>query len=187
VTRRFVALRIAPELRETLEPRLAALRDAHPELSWTDPQGWHVTLAFIGELPDERAAAVVDAVRAAVVPGSGPRTVEVGGGARLGGALVLRVGDAPVGWVAELGARIQRRLEEAGLPVQVRELRPHLTLARARRGRRIPDELIAEVDAVVADAPYALAFAPHAVGVWTSHPRQGPARYEVEAEVPLLD
>lgn len=115
-------------------------------LSWTRPSGWHVTLAFLGEV-EEEPAEVTRAVRVGCEQAA-VATVQLttGGVTRLGrGALALQVEDAPPGTLAGLGADVQAALVQAGLPVVQRPVRPHLTLGRARRRRPVPRDLLASV------------------------------------------
>src|SRR5260370_42678251 len=43
---------------DELEARVAPLRPAWPALRWTGREAWHVTLAFLGEVSEDAAAAL---------------------------------------------------------------------------------------------------------------------------------
>lgn len=186
MTRRFVAIGIEPGVRAALDGPLRELRTRWPDHAWTDPEGWHVTLAFLGELPAQRRPEVVRGmVRAANRSAAGglPRRLSLGHVERFDGrVLVLEVDDDPKGRVAVLGEAIQEELAAADLPVQRRPVRAHLTLARARRGRPVTQELLAATREVV---PAGLGWPVKQVGLWSSHARRGPARYVVDDEVAL--
>lgn len=115
-------------------------------VAWTRPDGWHVTVAFLGEVehePDEVVTAVRAGARAAAAS-----TVDLATGrvVPLGrGALALEVHDAPDGAVAGLGVDVQAALAAADLPVTRRPVRPHLTVGRARRRRPVPADLLDDV------------------------------------------
>lgn len=130
--RLFLALEVPEPVRERLDAAVAPLRDRHPELTWTTAHGWHLTVAFLGRVavPPEEVAAVL-----APVVAEAPRDIRLTlGPAGRFGRRVLWVGvqDEPVGAVAALGAAAQQSLAGADLPVDLKEVRPHLTLARAR-------------------------------------------------------
>jgi 2'-5' RNA ligase len=106
---------------------------------------WHVTLAFLGEVPDERLPRVVAAVSLAAGTRPGPMRLRVGGGGTFGRgrSTVLWVGVGPaVPELAELAGAVRRALGRARLPYDRKPLRPHLTLARP--GGRVPADLVGE-------------------------------------------
>ncbi len=106
-------------------------------IRWVEPAGLHVTLAFLGEVPSERVAAVVDlgavplphppfglslSVAGVFPPSGAPRVIWTGPGQ--GGDEVRRV--ARLLW---------RRLDGAGLGSGPGRFEPHVTLGRVRRAR----------------------------------------------------
>jgi 2'-5' RNA ligase len=106
-------------------------------IRWVKPEQMHLTLVFIGNVDDERAARIADAMRGDIVV----RPFEVGF-ARTGvfpphGApTVLWLG---VGRGASETIEVQRhvadRLEELGVERERRAYHPHLTLGRWRSSR----------------------------------------------------
>lgn len=197
MTTRFVAIGVEPAVRERLAMALAPIRRRCRDVSWTDPDGWHVTLAFLGHLPDTTVPEIVDVLGGTVVEmaaldpsavvGVLPR-LAVGRATSFGGrVLVVEVVDDPPGRVAALGARVQGRLAAVGIPVHERAVRAHLTLARARRGSGVDVPLVAEIQRALDALPDVLAWHPEGVGVFSSHPRsEGPSRYVVDAEVRVV-
>lgn len=195
MTTRFVAIGVAPTVRGRLDAVVAPVRGRRSEVGWTDPLGWHVTLAFLGRLPDTTVPRIVGAVGGAVAEvaarGSGELGVlpllTIGRAASFGArVLVVEVADDPAGRVAALGARVQRRLAEADFSVDERAVRAHLTLARARRGTAVDPPLVVETQRELDALPDVLAWQPQGIGVFSSHPRSnGPARYAMDAEVPV--
>lgn len=126
------------------EPARAALeslpRPTVGGVRWTTPDQWHVTLAFLGEVPEEGAGPVGAAVEAAA-RGSAPAWASLGPAtARLGRAVLC----VPVDGLDALAQAARTSLRDSGLgPPVVEDLafRGHCTLARARRGRSIPASL----------------------------------------------
>ena len=133
--RLFVAIWPPAEVRDRLR---ALTRPAVPGLRWTTPDQWHVTIAFLGEVPDggQMVAAGALADVAGRLPDRphaiiGPATETMGRG-----ILCL-----PVDGLDEVAAAV--RASPVGRYVRPEELpfNGHLTLARARRGQRVPDDL----------------------------------------------
>lgn len=144
---RPIALRlfVAIELSESWRSQLAALSSDARSLGlndyrWVSPELLHITLLFLGTqpsslLPDIRAA--LEAA-ASMTP---PFTLRLGGlggpaGRLTRGLWVVVEDEARLG---TLRARLERRLERSGIAFDQKALRPHVTLARARRsGRETP-------------------------------------------------
>jgi RNA 2',3'-cyclic 3'-phosphodiesterase len=177
--RLFVALPVPPEVRQGLERVQERLRGRADDLRFTRPEGWHVTLAFLGDVAGERVdevGRVVDGVAA----GHGPIPLTLAGPGRFGNRVLwIAVEDEPAGTVAALGERLQVAIAAAGLPVQEQPVRPHLTLARGGRGRpvreRYLDDLAEELDAATLPDSWVAEEAQ----VWRSELGRGPARYHV--------
>jgi 2'-5' RNA ligase len=122
-------------------------------LKLVDPEHLHLTLVFLGDVPDVRAARLVEAM-SADVPQAPFRIV-------FGGFGVFPVRGAPrVLWlglvegaeeVVELHRRVADRLTAAGAEVDAKPIHPHLTLARWREKRRAPRPLQASTPRVVAE------------------------------------
>ncbi|HEX5038805.1 MAG TPA: RNA 2',3'-cyclic phosphodiesterase [Candidatus Limnocylindria bacterium] len=130
----FVAVPIGDRLRTDLASAVATWRSdpAFAELRWTDPDAWHVTLAFLGWTDPSSVAPVVASVRA-VAAGAFAATLPTGGLGAFpspGRARVLwyAIEDAN-GLLTGLSVSLHRALGLEGTD----RFRPHLTLARARR------------------------------------------------------
>ncbi|GAB1691944.1 RNA 2',3'-cyclic phosphodiesterase [Krasilnikovia sp. M28-CT-15] len=120
---------------EGLRVTAAAQRGVNTRLARRET--WHVTLAFLGEVADERAPAVSGALhRAADVwraAGSGAPRLCLAGGGRFGRGrfTVLWVGvDGDTDAVQRLSKQVRRELKHDRLPFDERPFKPHLTVAR---------------------------------------------------------
>ena len=138
-TRRlFFAVDPPGPARRHLEAALAPLRDLPGAPRWSRPERWHLTLLFLGQVPDRSVDELVGAAGPAVAA-TPPMTLRMAGGGRFGSARRPQVAWAGLdGDVAELAALAQRLSATArrlGLPVEDRPFRPHLTLGRWRPGR----------------------------------------------------
>jgi RNA 2',3'-cyclic 3'-phosphodiesterase len=135
--RLFVAIVPPPAVLAELSAAIAPLRAAAPELRWSGPESWHLTLAFLGEteeriLPDltarlHRAAGRHSAMELAIAgAGAFPAAVR---------ARVLWAGiSTDRQRLAALAASVAAAARRAGAPPpdEGRKYRPHLTLARSR-------------------------------------------------------
>lgn len=95
---------------------------------------WHVTLVFLGEVPDDRLPEVDAALRSATrSTDAGPLRLRIAGGGRFGRdrSTILWAGlTGDVDRLIRLGESTREVLGRAGLPFDDRPFRPHLTLAR---------------------------------------------------------
>lgn len=178
--RLFVALgvdeEVATDLLAATGPWRAGERAEAEGWRWTRPEGWHVTLAFLGEVDDDLVDDVARTAGAAA-RGTGAVTLTLDGtGHFRRRVLHVAVRDRPAGAVARLGGAVQEALATASLPVQQREVTPHLTLARARRRARpsVPELEVPQRSWRVAEAR-----------LYASHLHPQGARYEVLERLPL--
>jgi 2'-5' RNA ligase len=133
--RLFVAAWPPPSVMERLE---GLARPSHAGLRWTTAQQWHVTLRFLGAVEEDRFVDALGCLEASathsaapVVARSGPRTRTLGPG-----LLCL-----PVLGLEPLADRVATAFASVGTARDGRPFVGHLTLARARRGVRIPAAL----------------------------------------------
>jgi RNA 2',3'-cyclic 3'-phosphodiesterase len=134
--RLFVAIVPPGRALAELADAVAPLQAARPELRWTSPRDWHLTLAFLGEVAEpvqpelgvrlERAAGRHQAQLLAISGGGafpGPSRARV-----LWAAIESGTGLAPLAASVAAGAR------RAGAPPpdEGRRYRAHVTLARCR-------------------------------------------------------
>ncbi|MGH9103768.1 MAG: RNA 2',3'-cyclic phosphodiesterase [Acidimicrobiales bacterium] len=131
--RLFIAAWPPPEVRAVL----ATLRGPdHPAVRWTAPDRWHVTLRFLGEVGEDvlaRARVAADLVgerQPAPRALLGPSTV------LLGGVLV-----APVSGLDGVAGDLAETTRALGAAPANRPFGGHVTLARGRGRRRIPNRL----------------------------------------------
>jgi 2'-5' RNA ligase len=140
--RLFVALELdgkATALLADYQRRLAAL---DPAVRWVRPEQIHLTLQFLGEVPDGRVPQVTDALDG--LGGHGAFTFELEGVGTFGSPRsprVIWVGvRMPSPRLVSLQKACEERLAEAGFAPEGRAYKPHLTLGRVkdlRAGRQI--------------------------------------------------
>ncbi|MHB8078620.1 MAG: RNA 2',3'-cyclic phosphodiesterase [Candidatus Krumholzibacteriia bacterium] len=135
--RLFIAVDPGARFRAGLSTRLDAWRVRLP-LAWVRAANLHVTLRFLGELPEPALPALASALRGAVA-GHGPFTLQPGGvGAfpdlRAPRVLFLQM-DSPGGELARLATAVRTAVDPLLPPDRCddRPLRAHLTLARVKQ------------------------------------------------------
>jgi 2'-5' RNA ligase len=129
--RLFVAVDPSPHAVAHLQERLAPLRT--PDLRWSDPAQWHLTLTFCGEV-DERTAERLRERLARAASRAAPMTLRLAGAgafARPARAHALWVGLAgDIEPLSRLAAATSAAARRVGLEVEDRRFRAHLTVAR---------------------------------------------------------
>ncbi len=187
--RLFVALEPPDPVRRRLgslqgDLKRAAGRAA-ADVKWVAPENVHLTLQFLGAVPEERRAAVEIAVAetAAAAP---PFHLDVHGTGAFPSGRRARVLWAGVGGevaiLAELAADLGRRLAPLGYPPEERPFSAHLTLGRSRDPRGLPG--LAAALARCADGP-AARWPVAEVVLFRSHLSPHGPRYEALARAAL--
>lgn len=147
--RTFVGVPVSEAVRATvvrLQERLRDDLDGHQLIKWERPANLHLTLKFLGDTKSADLAPIAEALELVcadrrpfplrfadpeVFGGKRPRVIVIG---LAGGAGALR----------SLQADLSEALEVLGFPREQRPFRPHLTIGRVRRGRRVQRSAIVE-------------------------------------------
>ncbi|MGY2064587.1 RNA 2',3'-cyclic phosphodiesterase [Blastococcus sp. SYSU DS0619] len=136
--RLFFAVEPPAPARRDLDRVLAPLRDAPGAPRWGRPEQWHLTLLFLGAVPELTVPGLV-AAAAPAVAATPPMTLRLAGGGRFGSLRRPQVAwaglDGDVAPLVALAGRLAAAARDLGLPVEERPFRPHLTLGRWRPGR----------------------------------------------------
>jgi RNA 2',3'-cyclic 3'-phosphodiesterase len=126
-------------IRATLRRKQSAFRSVSPGARWTQPEGIHLTLKFLGEISDGKVREVSERLRklgpfepfAIRVTGLGffpdgrrPRVFWVG------------IEESPS--LLRLAEQVDKAMETIGFAREERAFRPHLTLARFREPQTQP-------------------------------------------------
>ena len=159
---------------------LSLLRGGIPGARWIDPENYHLTLRFIGDV-DHAVARDVAQVLGAVE--RRPFEIALNGLEHFGGkkprAVIAMV--AANGRLAELQAEHERILQRIGLPPEQRKFTPHVTLARLRdsSSREVADYLA--VRAAFKTPPFPVT----RFVLFSSRDSVGGGPYVIEAAYPL--
>jgi 2'-5' RNA ligase len=126
--RLFVGIGFPPELKL----RLSLLCSGVPGAKWVDPGNFHMTLRFIGEIGEDVAVDIDDALS---------RLRARRFSLQIAGTGIFGAGDRPRSlWagvertpeLVGLRDKVEQALIRAGLPPEPRKFAPHITLARLR-------------------------------------------------------
>ena len=125
--RLFTGLEMPPET----ALMLSALRGGMRNARWIDPENYHITLRFIGDIDDRTAdevAHALDRIHRA------PIEIRLGGLAAFGNKKPhsIHASVAPSPQLAELQAEQERIIQRLGLAPERRKFTPHVTICRCR-------------------------------------------------------
>ncbi len=128
----------AIELPATIVQQLAMLRSRVAGARWIDPENYHLTLRFVGDIDAPSADDFVEALSAIRCPAFSLRLVGLGsfGGRR---PRALWAGVAQSEPLMVLQRAHERSARSAGLAPETRNYSPHVTLARLRGSK--PQEI----------------------------------------------
>ncbi|MGQ9630910.1 MAG: RNA 2',3'-cyclic phosphodiesterase [bacterium] len=133
--RTFIAVELSDEIKGNLSKVQSQLLRADADVRWVDPAAMHLTLKFIGNIPEDSVDAVMDALGESA-KGISPFVISCGG---LGffpnerRPRVVWVGvKEGVEELRVLCRRIDENLVPLNIPPEEKEFTPHLTLGRVR-------------------------------------------------------
>ncbi|WP_131784297.1 RNA 2',3'-cyclic phosphodiesterase [Protofrankia symbiont of Coriaria ruscifolia] len=137
MARMFVALLPPKDVVEPLVGAVQRLRADQPRLAvavrWAPPESWHITLAFLGEVPATVRPELAQQL-AQVASEYPPVPVVIAGGGRFGTRVLFAAVDEPP--LAPLARAVARAARNAGvIGLDSRVWRGHLTLATRRSSR----------------------------------------------------
>ena len=183
--RTFVAVEMPAEIRYLLAGKQDELRalmgGAQRAVRWSRPEGVHLTLQFLGDVPLEAVDAILDAVRAGCV-GATPVAL------RLGNVGAFPAIERPrVLWLGLDGDTMQLQTLQAGIAKQLgalgykpdKQFQPHITLGRVRDG--VTKDELASISQALRHAgkppTSRTSFTAHHVSLMKSDSRPGGAVY----------
>ncbi len=187
MTRTFIALGMDESLQSFLGEIIRRAEQDLPHLRWVDPAGVHLTLAFLGELTDERLAAAIQASEVAAQKAT-PFVYRLKGLGVFGSlqqprVIWMGVEDQPSGRIQgsplqRLHSILTKELELRSFEVEKRPFSPHLTLARIKQPLSPSEQqslqrLLHSKHAAVTSLPYQV----HHLSVMKSELSRTGARY----------
>ena len=175
--RLFSALNIPPDIGAALQSRQTGLVGAR----WRPLEALHVTLRFYGDIREDVAR---DLDEALFELSSAPFEIELEGvGAFSGedGIHAVWAGVADNSALSRLAGACERASRSAGLKLEPRRYRPHVTLAYVRRPSPAAVATWIETHSRLKSPPIPVT----AFGLYSSHQTGEGSRYRLEAQYPL--
>jgi len=182
--RLFIGIALSSEAIEVLLRVRERYAPLAPDLRWSAPEGWHVTLQFLGQTNEEQAVCVVEnlkTVHAKQVP------VQIAGLGFFERAGVFWSGIALTPELLALQQFIIASMRPCGFTPEDRAYNPHITLARTK------GHASAKALAPLKKAVEKSNLAPHAefvageFALYKSFPGPSGSRYEVRERFPLRE
>jgi 2'-5' RNA ligase len=179
--RAFLAVELPGDVRSAVVRVADTLRRVVPgRARWVPSENVHLTLKFLGNVPEEGLMRLLRALVPRVAK-TQPFEVALGGVGAFPNARAARVLWVGIADGASELARLARHLDaataRAGVPRERRPYHGHLTLARLREPARVPVERV--------DPPDPLRFTVEEVVLFRSDNEDGGPRYTLLARLPL--
>jgi 2'-5' RNA ligase len=168
------------EVPEAVVAKLALMRGGVVGARWLEPEDYHITLRFIGDVDAGSARDIDETLRDIHRPKAPVRFEGLSwfGGAKPR-AIVAKV--KPETALMDLQAEQERRLRRIGVEPETRKYTPHVTLARLRNvGQAAVANYLASRGALVAESFTAERFI-----LYSARDGSGGGPYVVEAAYPL--
>jgi 2'-5' RNA ligase len=151
--RAFFALPLGEIARAELSRAVRDFQEASwgGRVRWVPGENLHITLRFLGEIPEDRSDELVERVRGYVGPCApfACRLASIRPFPSEGRARLIAARVAPEPPLSELHERVERGVVEAGLEADPRRFQAHITLGRARK----PPLRNASIETLLAPAP----------------------------------
>ncbi|TVP56885.1 MAG: RNA 2',3'-cyclic phosphodiesterase [Gemmatimonadales bacterium] len=184
--RLFIALNIPDSERDRIHEAAQPLREAAFPVRWLDPENFHLTLKFLGNLDPDRLPIIEKVVkRVADATRAFPLVIEgFGAFPTIRRPEVLWVGAEPSPALRCLKQDLEWGLASHGFGRETRAFHPHLTV-----GRSSVDEgagAFRGLDELAAGIEYSGTVEVRTVDIMRSHLSREGARYTTLARVPLL-
>ncbi|MEV0522243.1 RNA 2',3'-cyclic phosphodiesterase [Streptomyces sp. NPDC050439] len=128
----FIALAPPDDAKQELERALGPAYQAHPRMRWNRVEDWHITLAFLGEVPVSVVPLLCTPLERLAATRK-PLNLALRGGGHFDERVLWSGIYGDLEELHLLADEVRAVADGCGAPHVGRPFRPHLTLARARR------------------------------------------------------
>ena len=142
--RSFLAFELPLEIKEVVAHAYQCMRKTSLDARWVKPENMHLTVVFMGNVPNERLESIAEAV-GEVCREFGPFEIQIDGTGVFSSRRYPRV--LWIGLAGDLERMslfrdgLQMNLAPFGINQEVRRYKPHLTIGRFRKGFRAGPQL----------------------------------------------
>lgn len=135
MVRLFIAFLLPESLKARLGDLISELKPLASGIKWVNPTNLHLTLKFIGEVPEEAVLSIGDALSSAVREKAKyeVRVKECGGFPNLRNPRVLWVGLSGINRDFKIASEIDKHLLPLGIAKEKKPFSPHLTIGRIKK------------------------------------------------------
>lgn len=137
--RSFLAFELPEEIRNIVRDSLREMKRSALDTRWTREENIHITLVFMGNLPEESVQKIGKTVEE-ICGNYTSFNIQLKGIGAFGGrnnARVLWFGlDGDIERMGVFRDHLQKNLESFGIKQEKRKFRPHLTIGRFRKGSK---------------------------------------------------
>jgi len=135
--RLFIALDIPQDVRERISAYVERVRPLCADARWARVEGLHVTLKFIGEIPDARVPQITKALAGIKARPFDVKFDNVGFFPSPRSPRVFWIGVRAGEELPQLAEAVNEALASIGIPREDKAYSPHLTLARSGSGHNL--------------------------------------------------
>jgi len=188
--RLFIALELPAHVLKAIEALQDDLKGAVPRRAarWSRPEGIHLTLMFLGDVPTAQVETVIDALRVSVAEHASFELTVLGIGCfpdkKRPRVLWAGVG-GEVDPLRQLQAHVEQAIMPLGYPGEDHSFSPHLTLARTAQGASHEEAAAIGAAASSRDIGQLAAWLVENVSLMRSHLLPDGPHYDTVARVPL--
>ncbi|MCX7882050.1 MAG: RNA 2',3'-cyclic phosphodiesterase [Brevinematales bacterium] len=141
----FLAIDVDEECKRILAESLRPVQKKLQTLSWTTPEQWHITLAFLGEVTKEKVFTLQDELETIAISRF---SLEIGGGGvfpHWGMPRVFWAGVSESEEMRLLYTSLWKVLEHEGFSPENRDFHPHVTLARIKSSLSLEEKKLLQL------------------------------------------
>lgn len=138
--RTFIAIELPQEIKKHIASIQEKLRPCDADVKWVEPDNIHLTLKFLGEIDEDKVAAISEAMEGSANQRN-PFVVSItslGAFPKIDSPRVIWLGIEKGAIETQgLAAGLEEKLEKLGIPKEERPFSSHITIGRTRSARNI--------------------------------------------------